>query len=212
MNTILNLEAIASAKMHCQPYRWGYIPQAFLSENAAQILSDTFPSTGFKHYTRHSTAKEYDTYGRFLVKMGHGSVFDEAQLPEPWRSFASELLRNDYVEAVENASGVALKSAHMEVAFWRLTEGCTIGPHTDNPLKRVSHLFYFNPTWSQSQGGFLRILNSWKMDDFAAEIPPLLGTSLIIVRSRDSWHGYAPVKGNTPRLAVQVSFCECAAL
>ncbi|MES2044580.1 MAG: 2OG-Fe(II) oxygenase [Pseudomonadota bacterium] len=211
MGGFLNLDAIASAKMYDRPYRWGHIPQAFSSDTAARTLADSFPRIGFNHYTRHSTAKEYDTYGRFLVRMGHGAVFDEVAQPEPWRALASELLSNDYVEAVEEASGVTLKTAHIEVAFWRLTEGCTIGPHTDNPLKRVSHLFYFNSSWSQAQGGYLRILNSWKMDDVAAEIPPLLGTSLIIVRSRDSWHGYAPVRGDTPRLAIQVSFCECAA-
>lgn len=211
MMRLLDLEAVRSTLMHSEPFEWGIQRRTFSSPEAAHALAETFPKTGYTHYTRHSQAKAYDTYGRFLIKMGYGEIHEPSSQPPIWRQLAEEFLSAEYVSAVEQASGVKLADTHLEAVFWRLTDGCTIDPHTDNPLKKISHLFYFNDRWSSEQGGCLRILRSWRMDDYVEEIPPLLDTSLLIVRGRRSWHGYPPIRGGVVRKAVQISFCQCAA-
>lgn len=212
MSNLLNLDAIRFSESHQTPFSWYFIPQVFQSSTIAKELAKSFPAEGYNHYTRHSTAKNYDTYGRFLIKMGHGRIHEPEQQPPIWRQLAEELLSKEYVEAVEDATGLSLLGTHLEAVYWRLTEGCTIDPHTDTALKKVSHLFYFNEDWDPADGGCLRILRSWRMDDFAFELPPKINTSLLLVRSRNSWHGYEPIKGKRVRKAVQISFCTCAAV
>jgi SM-20-related protein len=209
---LLDLDAIANTKMKSDPFEWGFIPTVFRTFTIASDLSNTFPDDGFERYTRHSTAKQYNTYVRSLIKMGHGLIHEPDSQPPLWKQLAEELLSTEYAQSVEKATGVNLEGTHMEAVYWRLPEGSVIDPHLDNPLKRISHLFYFNEFWNPDDGGCLRLLNSWKIEDYAYEFPPILNTSLLIVRSGKSWHGYKPVKGSQVRKAVQISFCECAAV
>ena len=76
---VLDLDAIKKVRMHTEPFRWGFLPEAFLHPTIAAELARSFPIDGYNHYTRHSTAKRYDTYGRFLIKMGHGKVHEPEQ-------------------------------------------------------------------------------------------------------------------------------------
>jgi SM-20-related protein len=209
---IINLAAIRNAEVHAEPFAWAFIGAVFESRGVARALADEFPAEGYERYTRHSTAKRYDTHGRFLIKMGHKCIDNPDGQPEIWRQFAQELLSDEYVSAVEEVTGEELRSTHLEAVFWRLPEGSVIDPHTDSPLKKVSHLFYFNDEWSPDDGGCLRLLRSWRMNDVAYEIPPLLNTSVLLRRSGNSWHGYEPVRGPQVRKAVQISFCLCAAV
>jgi SM-20-related protein len=209
---LLNLSAIENLRMNSEPFNWGFIPEVFQTPEIARELAASFPDDGYNHYTRHSTAKQYDTYGRFLIKMGHGVVHEPDDQPPLWRAFGEELLSPAYVGAVERATGVPLVGTHLEAVYWRLTEGCVIDPHLDSPLKLVSHLFYFSESWDDTYGGCFRILHSHRIDDYVHEFPPLVNTSVLFVRSGRSWHGYKPIRGPHVRKAVQISLCQCAAV
>ena len=54
-------------------------------------------------------------------------------------------------------------------------------------------MFYFNQEWDSNWGGCLRILKDDNADSVFQEIPPLLNTSVILVRSDNSWHTVTPV-------------------
>lgn len=209
---LLDLDAISNLKMESSPFDWGFIPSVFINSAIASELSKTFPDDGFDHYTRHSTAKQYSTYGRSLIKMGHGVIHEPDSHAPSWKQLGEDLLSREYSQSVEKATGVSLEGTHLEAVYWRLPAGSVIDPHLDNPLKLISHLFYFNESWNSEDGGCLRLLNSWKIEDYAYEFPPILNTSLLLVRSGKSWHGYKPVKGSQVRKAVQISFCKCAAV
>lgn len=209
---LLNLNAISNIKMESEPYKWGFIPEVFNSPDIASKLANTFPNDGYSHYTRHSTAKNYNTHGRFLIKMGHNTIHKPDSQPSLWKQLAHEFLSTEYTQAVEEATGVNLNGTHLEAVFWRLPQGSVIDPHLDNPLKRISHLFYFNESWNVNDGGCLRILKSWNIEDCADEFPPLKNTSVLLVRSNKSWHGYKPICGSRIRKAVQISYCDCAAI
>lgn len=211
MNTLINFDLLRATCLEQEPFEWARHTAIFREASVAAELAATFPESGYTHYTRHSTAKNYDTHGRFLVKMGHGEVFQKESLPDIWCQFAQELLSEDYLQAVSQATQQFLGDTHMEAVFWRLPKGSTIDPHTDSPLKKVTHLFYFNDTWPSGSAGCLRILRSWRLDDVAYEHPPLTNSSILFNRSGRSWHGYLPVEGECVRKAIQVSFCTCAA-
>ena len=40
------------------------------------------------------------------------------------------------------------------------------------------------------------------------ELPPVVDSSVVLVRSDDSWHGYLPVAGDRQRLSLQIFFCR----
>ncbi len=67
--------------------------------------------------------------------------------------------------------------------------------HTDSKTKLITMLLYFNVDW-QNNGGRLRILRSGDdLEDYAAEVPPAMGTLLAFRRSENSWHGHKPYVG-----------------
>lgn len=208
---MINLDAIASGELKEAPFKWAFFDRSFESIETASALSESFPATGYIDYDRHSTAKKYRTRGRFLIKMGYREVFRPEELSQEWIQFANEILSDEYLDAVSALLSERVHDTNIEVVFWRLPEGSTIDPHLDNSLKVASHLFYFNKTWTEEQGGYFRILNSWDLSDVHKEFAPILNSSIIFRRSSESWHGYPPVKGGVERLAVQVSFCGCAA-
>ena len=72
--------------------------------------------------------------------------------------------------------------------------------HTDSKTKLITMLLYFNPDW-QNSGGRLRILRSGTdLEDYAAEVPPAIGTLLAFRRSDHSWHGHKPYVGQRKTL------------
>lgn len=211
--TLLNYKSIANTELNHEPYEWGLTAKTFSDEIVAKELAEAFPEDRYSHFTRHSTAKNYNTYGRFLIKMGHQEIFEPKLQPLIWKELAEELLGEKYLDAVETATGLRnLADYNLEAVYWRLPPGCVLDPHLDSPLKLLSHIYYFNESWDPLNGGNLRILNSHRIEDCVYEIPPKLNTSVLLVRSRKSWHGYKKITGNIVRKALQISICKCAAV
>lgn len=76
--------------------------------------------------------------------------------------------------------------------------------HTDTASKLITVLIYMNPAW-EAAGGRLRVLRGpERLDDWAAEVPPVAGTLLAFRRSEQSWHGHEPHEGE--RRAIQLNW------
>ena len=76
--------------------------------------------------------------------------------------------------------------------------------HTDTESKLVTLLLYFNRDW-ESQGGRLRLLRSASdLEDFVAEVPPVLGQMVAFKVGRNSYHGHHPAEG--VRRAIQLNW------
>jgi hypothetical protein len=98
----------------------------------------------------------------------------------------------------------------MTVEFSRLYNGDYLEPHTDNPDKIISLLFYFaDDEWKQEYGGgtdfyapkFNRLNNNWEnryMNYGAMRrvwSPGYVANRLaVFVKDRNSWHGISPLK------------------
>ncbi|MCA1632539.1 MAG: 2OG-Fe(II) oxygenase [Acidobacteria bacterium] len=72
----------------------------------------------------------------------------------------------------------------------------------------VTHVFYFNERWDETDGGCLSILRSSDMSETVMSVAPIVGNSVVLVRSENSWHAVSPVAGDCRRfrLSMTVTF------
>lgn len=203
MDELVDLDALASARLETAPFEWAFIQRALRPAAAAQLRA-TFPEHGFWHLRRNDGEKDMDYRIRALVPLGTERVVDAGGLAPVWRRFAAELLSPAYRAASERALGRSLAGAPLEISAWRWGPGAELGAHADIPRKIASQVFYFNDGWDPAWGGTLRILGSKDVADTVAELPPTLGSASIIVRSDSSWHAVPRVRGDAaePRLSV----------
>ncbi|MEH2180414.1 2OG-Fe(II) oxygenase family protein [Nostoc sp.] len=82
--------------------------------------------------------------------------------------------------------------------------------HVDAEPIRLVQIFYFNREWNSNWGGGLRILKSQQAEDVYQEVPPLLNTSVVLIRSDNSWHSVTPVskEATQSRLTLKVAFLK----
>jgi hypothetical protein len=57
----------------------------------------------------------------------------------------------------------------------------------------LTEVTYFNEAWDEDEGGSLSILGSQNLTDVRASVPPIVGSSVVLVRSDNSWHAVPPV-------------------
>lgn len=68
--------------------------------------------------------------------------------------------------------------------------------HTDTPSKLVTVLLYFNQPDKMTATTGLRILkNDYDIEDYAVEVPPVLGNLVAFKVTPDCWHGFKPYQG-----------------
>lgn len=125
--------------------------------------------------------------------MGQYEASFAKDLDETWLTLVRDILSNDYRKALSELCGLDLMSAPMEANIFHYSPGNWMGPHVDLKTKIVTHVFYFNETWEDSQGGCLSILSSNSYQDVKKKISPVTGNSVLIVRSNHSWHAVDPV-------------------
>ncbi len=111
-------------------------------------------------------------------------------------------------------SAIIRAQAPMEVNVFHYGPGASLGPHRDLPEKLVTHVLYLNNSWNRPDGGCLSILRSADPTDLAAEIPPIVGHSAVLVRSENSSHAVSRVVNDSAssRRSVTVTFYRPASV
>jgi SM-20-related protein len=203
---MIDFEAITSTELRRAPYEWALVDRAIDPARAARLI-DTFPVDDFWRLSHDDGEKRYTYSARPLVILGADRPAKLAPLPDPWQELVADLLSPRYRESLSEVIGQVLDDAPMEAAVWRWDREAELGPHLDMREKLLTQVFYLNAGWNPWWGGCLRILNSRDSNDLAAEIPPLMGTSSIVVRSERSWHCVSPVASPpVPRRSVIVTW------
>lgn len=204
---MINVDRIRNHRLETDPYCWAAIGGLFNAEDSA-ALADTYPVDHFKLVAAQGGEKDYEYEARALVAMGAGVISHPAELSPAWRELAADLLSPEYRAAMTALVGCDLALAPMEVNVFHYGPGGSLGPHRDLPEKIATHVLYFNRSWNPTQGGCLNILRSSEPSDVAAEIPPIAGTSSVLIRSHNSWHAVSRVASNSPcsRRSVTVTF------
>jgi SM-20-related protein len=189
---MIDLNRISRKHLETEPYRWAAIDELFSQPDGA-ALAATFPDRHFKRLADYDGSKEFEYEIRCLVRMGGRSISRIDELSDSWRTLANEFLSPGYRAAMSSLTSIDLSNAPLEVNLFRYPPGGSHGAHPDHRNKVVTHVIYFNESWSHDHGGCLEILRSSDPRDIAMRVWPVIGNSAVLVRSADSWHAVARV-------------------
>ena len=183
----IDLTRLTPQRLLSEPYRWALIDQVF-SPADAEALVNTFPRDHFKTVGGYDGEKGYQYEARSLVAMGDAAPSRAEFLSPAWKSLAEDLSSPAYRRSMSELTGLDLTELPIEANVFHYGRNAWLGPHVDLEDKLVTHVFYFNQHWENGDGGCLTILRSGEMSDAAKVIPPLIGNSVVLVRSINSWH------------------------
>lgn len=204
---LINLAYLRHHRLETDPYGWAVIDNQFTPDDAARLAA-TFPCDRFKLVNRSDAERDYQYEARSLIAMGADAITHPDDLSDAWQALARDLLSPRYRAAMTTLTGCDLTQAPMEVNVFHYGPGGSLDAHRDLPEKLVTHVLYFNRSWNAADGGCLRILRSSDPADLVAEIPPIAGSSSVIVRSENSWHAVSRVASDSAisRRSVTVTF------
>lgn len=183
--TVFVSSALAQAPLHTLPYRHIFATGVLRPELQARVLAD---------------APLIRTPGSFpLGTLRYGPAF---------AALIADLMSDQFQDYVAERFAIDLTPyPRMITVRGYMTLGRDGYVHRDSRHKIVTVLLYLNPTWS-APGGRLRVLRSRNIDDYAFEIPPEYGSTLIFRCCDNSWHGHLPHEG--PRLSIQLNWVDTA--
>lgn len=179
--TMLDLDKIRAAPLRETPYPFFIVEGALRGDVADQVAED-FP------------------------EIARAGVVSPAETdPGPaFRKLIAELEGEAFRRVIADKMGVELDGLDTKInvrGHARKTDG---NIHTDTPTKAVTVLLYFNRETEASDTA-LRILNNNRdLDDYAAEVAPLLGNMLVFKVTPDCWHGHKPFEGE--RKSLQLNY------
>lgn len=171
------------------PYPWVLVrPGELIAPDDALRLAASFPVDGMVRLDRGSRThgKRYRNYS---LPIGEENA---AALPPVWRQLIADLRSQRYRENMAALLGQPV-AARQEIRLVRHGPDDWLEPHTDSAEKLFTQVFYFNPGWRESDGGWLEILDSADPGSARSRVLPELGASVIIRRSERSWHRVAKV-------------------
>jgi hypothetical protein len=184
---MLRIGRIEEKILEADPYEWALIDQVFAPGDASE-LARSFPRDQFKTIVGYDGEKGYEYVARSLIHMGADAPSHADGLSAAWLELAGDLLSPAYRAAMSRLTGRDLSKALIEVNVVHYGPGAWLGPHLDLREKQATHVFYFNESWDKKDGGCLGILRSSDPNDVVADIAPIVGSSVVIVRSDRSWH------------------------
>jgi hypothetical protein len=183
----INLHAIRTATLHRAPWCYAVIADTFVNDLAMADLVATYPTARFRQVTQN------DEYKQFVVQARNDIQLRDLGDPCPWQRFLRQVTGPAYRAAMQDLTGLDLTEAILKVAFYRYPPDAWFSPHPDDERKLLSHIFYINAVWPDDAGGRLLIHARKDPDDVHASVVPLVGTSVAVVRSDNSWHSVQPV-------------------
>lgn len=190
---MIDLDRIMSHSLASEPYHWAFVDRIFAPADA-DALASTFPRDHFKTVKGYDGEKGYEYEARSLIAMGADVATFADALSPAWRSLAEALVSPAYRKVMSQLTGLALETLPIEVNLFHYGRSAWLGPHVDLEDKIVTHVFYFNETWNESDGGCLAILSGGDMGQAVKIIPPVVGNSAVLVRSTNSWHAVTRVR------------------
>ena len=193
------IESIQSARMNAVPWGFAYFDRA-LPTNLASSLSPLFADTALAACERNEGPKSY----RFLTATLDAST----HVPNAAGAVLLDFLRGqEYRSLIAELTGVPLKGRDATVNLWEYRCGDWLAPHVDKPDKLVTQIFYLTEHWSDGDGGRLLVLADSDLRSLVHALPPRFGSSVVIVRSDNSWHAVEQVLPDAaPRRTLTVTF------
>lgn len=195
MTKAVNLDALRSAEVATEPWRWAHYQGAF---HEPEALAQVYPTSAMvlqplSGYAPDATGDPATLDSkRSLIDLGAQEPSGAGDLDERWLQVAADLLSLEYRAALSDVVGFDLTGLRMRAVFHMFNETYSCRPHLDDERERVVHLLYLDGPSSANSGGRFQVLTSSDPQDLVAEIPPLPNQSIIQVRTEKSWHAVTP--------------------
>lgn len=141
----------------------------------------------------------------FPAVVGHGSYpLSALDCPPLFSRLTAELEGDAMRAAIEDKFALDLAGRPTMITLRGYSDGKDGGIHTDSATKLITVLIYMNPQWSEAAGR-LRILRSpTNLEDYVAEVEPLVGTMVAFRRGEASFHGHQAHVGK--RQSIQLNW------
>lgn len=196
-DSVLRMDALSRGTLRQEPFPHAVVDGLFDPAHA-RALSATYPADHYRIVSG-GAEKLYRYDARPFVAFGRDEVAFEDDLAPEWKVLGRELASPAYREALGRLASIDLTDAPFEANLFHYGPRRLLEPHRDLADKIVTHVLYFNDAWDPADGGCLRILRSSNIDDYVTEVPPLIGSSVVLVRSEQSWHGVPAVRPGVTR-------------
>lgn len=196
---------ILSAKLNVEPFHHAFV-NGLLSASLSVQLCKEFPERDFYQSKRITGSdKTYNVANNILLKLGNTDFQSTQELSTSWKTFLTYLTSDVYNQAVSTLLQKDLSNCHLEITLKRYSRGDYISAHTDRDWVTATHLFFLNSYWEASWGGLLELLD--QNEKPFCSVLPTYHTSLIFIRSNNSWHQVTPITHESEsRFALQVAF------
>jgi SM-20-related protein len=169
--SVLNWENIANAAISSDPYPHFIVEQAF-DLSCLKMLAQDFPQVRFAG----------------LLPLRH--VEKKGLFSQLIKDLESQQLK-DIIGSKLGMDLTAMPPLITVRGYARQRDGKI---HVDTVDKKVSILLYLNEEW-QHEAGKLRVLRSGdNIEDYTAEIPPLMGKMFVFKVTDNCWHGHKPLQ------------------
>jgi hypothetical protein len=160
----------------------------FLNPSDALIGSSEFPSKDACSWVHYSHFNEDKC-----------AITDISKMPDFFRALVSELNSQDFIQVLENLTGISKLTADPTLqggglhltkrgGFLNIHADFTAHPIQRNWQRRVNLLLYFNENWKDSYEGQLEFW-SQDMKNCVHKISPCLNKCVIFNTDSDSFHG-----------------------
>jgi hypothetical protein len=193
------LGAITAAELTGDPWPHAYLAEALPAEVALR-LSRSFDQFAMESFEETERAKTY--------RLRTARLDGADRLPsDDWASVVELLTGPDYRAAISDLTGVPLGGGGVGVDVWEYRSSDWLAPHVDKPDKLVTQIFYLTQRWDEGDGGRLLIQDSADPTTARRALPPVLGSSAVLVRSESSWHSVeAPGPSAAGRRSITATF------
>lgn len=197
---VLRTERFVRSFVETQPYTWA-APSEVLDSHSATLLADSYPMQALVRTQRAPSEgdKSYSMLTSTILNESDGTC-DISQIDGIWRSLYDELVAPSYRRVIGEMLEIDLTDSQLELRLSAYPPSGWLSPHTDRDDKLVSQIYYFNRTWDAAWGGTFNVLEASDAGVPSASIAPLLGMSVLFVRSDSSWHSVSPVHPDTDQV------------
>ena len=167
----------------------------FLEPDASERMAASYPS--FEAALRHGRSFDAVNEARKV------QITDARRFPEPVAELSQRLLSREFLEDLEQITGIPQLLADSEYAGggMHLTgPGGRLDVHVDfnfmeerNWHRRLNLLLYLNPDWDPAWGGALELWDA-RVERCQVVVQPKLNRAVIFETSAISYHGVQPLR------------------
>lgn len=216
---VLNWNALRNALVNEKPYRWILFQDLIEDESKALLRKKYPPEEKFFDTGRNRLAFPVISKSDQLAQMCESSNFWRKQYQESkytdkiqslsdiWQQFIQELWQPEYLEVMEELSGLDLQNNIMTIGLYRGKSGFSLGPHVDQASLSLVHLIYLNEEWLDDWGGNFQVLTDNKPTSVVNSFQPTINNSISVVNAQNSWHLVSAIAPQAPpRLYLDIIF------